>query len=318
MQPLGGLHHVTAITGDVRANLRFYVGELGMRLVKKSVNQDDVSAYHLFYADAKGSPGTDLTFFDWPNTPPAQAGAGSISPIGLRVADEAALEWWRGRFQDRGVATGHRTERHGRAVLPFTDPEGQRLELVADGGRPGGFWWAGSDVPAEHRIKGLDSVGLTSARPQATADVLTSVMGLRPVADRELAGGGVEHLLECGPGGPGAEVRLIVPERAAHSRQGRGGVHHVAFRVPDAQTQVEWREAIAAAGLQPTPVIDRFYFSSVYFREPGGVLFEIATEGPGFAADEPEETLGSTLALPPFLASRRQEIEAGLRPLDQE
>ena len=315
MDPLGGLHHVTAITGDAPANLHFYTRLLGMRLVKKSVNQDDVSAYHLFYADAKGSPGSDLTFFDWPNTPPNQPGAGSISPIALRVGSVAAIEWWRGRFEDQSVAHFEPVERGGRRVLAFSDPEGQQLELISDDGAAGGVPWDRSPVPAEFQVKGLHGVGLTSARPQVTAEVLGRVMGFRPVAELPLAGGGVEHVFETGPGGPGAEVRLQVPEAARYSRQGRGGVHHVAFRVPDARTQVEWQERIAAAGLQPTPVIDRFYFKSVYFREPGGILFEIATDGPGFAADEPEETMGSKLALPPFLEPDRQRIEAGLTPL---
>jgi glyoxalase family protein len=315
MEPFGGLHHVTAITGDAPANLRFYTGLLGMRLVKKSVNQDDVSAYHLFYADAKGSPGTDLTFFDWPNTPPNLPGTGGIAPISLRVAGPDAIDWWRAKFEKEAVEHSAAIEREGRSVLPFSDPEGQRLELVSDGGAQGGTPWDRSPVPAEFQIKGLHGVGLTSAHPQTTADVLTQVMGFRPVADGPLPEGGVEHVLEVGPGGPGAEVRLRVPAKSEHARQGRGGVHHVAFRVPDAETQVEWRDRIASVGLQPTPVIDRFYFKSVYFREPGGILFEIATDGPGFAADEPEETMGSKLALPPFLEPDRGKIEAGLIPL---
>lgn len=315
MEPLGGLHHITAITGDASANLRFYTGLLGMRLVKKSVNQDDVSAYHLFYADAKGSPGTDLTFFDWPNTPPDRPGAGSIAPISLRVAGPEAIDWWASKFKEESVEHSAAIERGGRAVLPFTDPEGQRLELVADGGAPGGTPWDRSPVPAEFQVRGLHGAGLTSARPQTTADVLTQVMGFRSVSEHALPQGGVEHVLEVGPGGPGAEIRLLVPEKVEPARQGRGGVHHVAFRVPDGQTQIEWRDHIASVGLQPTPVIDRFYFKSVYFRDPGGILFEIATDGPGFAADEPEETMGSRLALPPFLEPEREKIEAGLVPL---
>lgn len=315
MEPLGGLHHVTAITGDAAGNLAFYTGTLGMRLVKKTVNQDDVSAYHLFYADAKGSPGTDLTFFDWPHTPPNQPGAGSIAPTALRVSDGAALEWWLARFEAEGVSHGQIAERNGRAYLPFQDPEGQQLELVADGGVPGGTPWAGSPVPAEHQVKGLHGVTLTSARPSQTAELLTAGMGFRATGERKLPDGGSEQFLELGPGGPGAEVILSVPAQAPLARQGRGGVHHVAFRVPDPETQVSWREHIAALGLRPTPVIDRFYFKSVYFREPGGILFEIATDGPGFAADEPEEHLGERLALPPFLEPDREQIEAGLVPL---
>jgi glyoxalase family protein len=315
MEPLGGLHHVTAITGDAPANLAFYTRTLGMRLVKKTVNQDDVSAYHLFYADAKGSPGTDLTFFDWPHTPANRPGAGSIAPTALRVAGNGSLEWWRDRFAAEGVTHGEIAERNGRGYLPFADPEGQQLELVADGGAPGGVPWAASQMPAEHQVKGLHGVTITSARPQLTTELLVDAMGFRAVGERDLEGGGIEHFLEVGPGGPGTEVILSMPTQAPLAQQGRGGVHHVAFRVADAETQLSWRERIEAIGLRPTPVIDRFYFKSVYFREPGGVLFELATDGPGFAADEPEEHLGERLALPPFLEPDRGQIEAGLAPL---
>jgi glyoxalase family protein len=315
MKPLEGLHHVTAITGDAPGNVAFYTRTLGMRLVKKTVNQDDVSAYHLFYADSKGSPGTDLTFFDWPNTPPNRPGAGSIAPVALRVADAASLAWWLARFDAEGVSHGEVAERNGRAYLTFTDPEGQQLELVADGGAPGGVPWAASPVPAEHQVKGLHGVTLTSLRTQATVDVLVGAMGFRAAGEGELPGGGVEHYFELGPGGPGAEVILSVPAEVGPAQQGHGGVHHVAFRVPDDETHVAWQEHIAGVGLRPTPVIDRFYFKSIYFREPGGVLFEIATDGPGFAADEPEEHLGERLALPPFLEPDRERIEAGLIPL---
>jgi glyoxalase family protein len=315
MKPLGGLHHVTAITGDAPGNVAFYTRTLGMRLVKKTVNQDDVSAYHLFYADAKGSPGTDLTFFDWPNTPPNRPGAGSIAPVALRVADAASLEWWLARFDAEGVRHGAVAERNGRPYLAFTDPEGQQLELVADGGALGGTPWAASPVPAEHQVKGLHGVTLTSFRAETTVDVLVGAMGFRAAGEGELPGGGVERYFEVGPGGPGAEVVLSLPAEIGPAQQGRGGVHHVAFRVPDDETHAAWREHIAGVGLRPTPVIDRFYFKSIYFREPGGALFEIATDGPGFAADEPEEHLGEKLALPPFLEPDRARIEAGLRPL---
>jgi glyoxalase family protein len=313
MKPLGGLHHVTAITGDAPLNVALYTKTLGMRMVKKTVNQDDVSAYHLFYADAKGSPGTDLTFFDWPNTPPNRQGAGSIAPVALRVAD-GSLSWWLARFDAEGVTHGEIAERIGRTYLPFADREGQQLELVADG-LPGGVPWSRSPVPAEHQVKGLNGVTLTSLRPQTTVDVLVGAMGFRATGERQLPGGGVEQFLEVGPGGPGTEVILSIPAQVGPAQQGRGGVHHVAFRVPDDETQVAWREHIAGVGLRPTPVIDRFYFKSIYFREPGGVLFEIATDGPGFAADEPEEHLGERLALPPFLEPDRERIEAGLKPL---
>src|SRR5947209_14639152 len=251
MENIGGLHHVTAITGDAPGNLDFYTRVLGLRLVKKTVNQDDVSAYHLFYADAKGSPGTDVTFFDWPQTPPHRPGAGSIAPIALRVDGAGALEYWRGRFDQLGVSHGAVGERNGRRLMSFLDPEGQRLELVADGGAPGGEPWEKSPVPVEHQVKGLSGVTLTSYHPQATADLLIEGMGFRMVGKRELPEGGEEHFLEVGPGGPGAEVVLSVPAETGRALQGRGGVHHVAFRVADAEAQVAWRDRIESLGLRP-------------------------------------------------------------------
>jgi glyoxalase family protein len=316
VQNLGGLHHVTAITGDARANVAFYTTVLGMRLVKKTVNQDDVAAYHLFYADGKGSPGTDLTFFDWPHTPINQPGVPSIGPIALRVGSERALEWWASTFDRLEVHHAAPTHGHDRASMSFTDPEGQRLELVVDGGAPGGVTWPESPVPPEFQVRGLGGATLVSAQPQATSDLLVHLLGFRPTGERELSDGGREHGFEVGEGGPGTELRLDLPAKAVPAMQGRGGVHHIAFRVPDEAAQAEWRERLASAGVRPTPIIDRFYFKSVYFREPGGNLFEIATDGPGFTADEPLEQLGDHLALPPFLEPRRGQIEAGLRPLD--
>lgn len=315
MEPLGGLHHVTAITGDAARNVAFYTGVLGMRLVKKTVNQDDVSAYHLFYADGKGSPGTDLTFFDWPRTPPNRSGIPSIGPVGLRVASDEAIEWWAARFERLGVEhAASAAAADGGGLLSFADPEGQRLELVVDGGAPGGEPWKESPVPDEFQIRGLQGVALISARPQATTQLLTQVMGFRPSGEHELDGGR-EQLFEVGPSGPGTEVRLTLPAEASWATQGRGGVHHVAFRVPDDESQEQWRSWLGEAGMHTTPVIDRFYFKSVYFREPGGNLFEIATDGPGFTVDEPGTSLGQRLALPPFLEAQREQIEAILAPL---
>ena len=306
---------MTAITGDASGNVAFYTTALGMRMVKKTVNQDDVSAYHLFYADAKGSPGTDLTFFDWPHTPANLPGVPSIGPTGLRVASDQALQWWASRFDELGVQHAEATDEGDRSSMSFTDPEGQRLELVVDGGVPGGEPWTASPVPPEFQVRGLFGVTLVSVQPQTTADFLVQLLGLRARTEHRTTDGGNLYSFEAGQGGPGTEVRLELPSRANPARQGRGGVHHVAFRVPDPDEQVRWRERVEAAGLRPTPVIDRFYFRSVYFREPGGNLFEIATDGPGFTADEPLEQLGDHLALPPFLEPQRELIEAGLRPI---
>lgn len=312
-----GIHHVTAISGDASGNVRFYTRALGLRLVKKTVNQDDVSAYHLFYGDETGSPGTEVTFFDWPLSPATQPGAGTIAPVALRVPGERALAWWEERLDELGVAHGPVDEREGRARMAVADPEGQRLELVDDGGAPAGRPWSGGGVPADQAITGVHDVTITSLMPDATEALLTRLLGFRKAGAEDLPeGAGRLTVYETGPGGPGAQVRVIAPRSPAPGQPGIGGVHHVAFRTPNAEEHREWRERIAAAGLNVTPVIDRFYFRSIYFREPGGALFEIATDGPGFATDESPDTLGERLALPPFLEGRRSEIEAGLRPIE--
>ena len=315
---LGGLHHLTAVTTDAQKNVDFYTGVLGMRLVKKTVNQDDVSAYHLFYADEFGSPGTDVTFFDWPQLriAPNHPGAGEVSTTELRVADRAALDWWAERLERAGVRHDGIVEGDARARLDFRDPEGQRLRLSEDRGEgtEGGKPWSASDVPEEFGIRGLASVDLTVAELAPTEWTLTEVLGFRKVGERE-ADGGRTAVYEVGPGGPGATVRVLERPGEAYAHLGRGGVHHVAFRTPNDEEHALWRQKIRAMGLGVTPQIDRFYFRSIYFREPGGVLFEIATDGPGFAADEDPKHLGERLSLPPFLEDRREEIEARLTPV---
>jgi glyoxalase family protein len=316
---LGGIHHVTAVTGDAPRNVAFYTDALGLRLVKKTVNQDDVSAYHLFYGDEVGHPGTEMTFFDWAGTRPHVPGTGTISSTAFRVPDYSALEWWAGRFRELDVAHEGIEERDGGATLRFTDPEGQRLALVHDEaeGVPGGIPWDKSPVPQEAFIRGLGWVELTLKSLSPTSAVLTEVMGFRKAQEYE-EGGHKVATFEVGPGGPGARVRLVErPDLPVHRFVGAGGVHHVAFRTPDGEEHAEWRERLARAGLGVTPVIDRYYFKSIYFREPGGVLFEIATDGPGFATDEDVEHLGERLSLPPFLEGQRRQIEANLKPIPQ-
>ncbi len=313
---LGGLHHVTAVTTEASENVAFYTEVLGLRLVKKTVNQDDVSAYHLFYGDELGRPGTEVTFFDWPHLriAPNHAGAGEISATELRVPGWEALEFWAERLAVHGVRHGGIEERDGRPLLSFTDPEGQRLRLVDDAGSgvEGGVAWESSPVPQEAGIRGLGAVELTVQELGPTAWVLTEVLGFRRVGEQD---GGRGAVFEVGPGGPGAEVRVVEDPGAPPARLGRGGVHHVAFRTPDDEEHVAWRAKIQAAGLGVTPQIDRYYFRSIYFREPGGVLFEIATDGPGFATDEDAAHLGERLSLPPFLEPHRENIEAGLQPI---
>ncbi len=314
---LGGIHHVTAITGDVSLNVAFYTQILGLHLVKKSVNQDDVAAYHLFYADETGNPGTDLTFFDWPLAGPNHRGAGTIASIAFGVHGRETLHWWEQRLDTFRVHHEGIQERgeDGRAALAFQDPEGQRLELIDDGGRLQGKPWRESPVPVEMAIRGLYAVRITARALEPTASFITGTLGFRQAGIYQSEQDTPIYIFEVGPGGPGAEVHLDVRPGEQGGQPGIGGVHHVAFRTPDEQEQVQWRNQIVKKVSQVTPVIDRFYFHSVYFREPGGVLFEIATDGPGFATDEDSAHLGERLALPPFLEAQRHEIEANLRPI---
>jgi glyoxalase family protein len=309
---LTGIHHLTAISAKPRENLAFYAGRLGMRLVKKTVNQDDVSAYHLFYADGKANPGTDLTFFDFPAAP-ERRGTNGISRTGLRVAGEQSLGFWRDRLKQAGGVTGDVVEVDGRLTLPFEDGEGQRLVLVDDGAGPASPWEK-SAVPVEHQIRGLGPIVLTVHDMTRTAFVLTDVMNMRRV--REYAAHGAHiHVFAMGEGGPAAELHVIESAELPEARQGAGGVHHVAFRTPNDEQYHAWARRLNELGIRNSGEIDRFYFRSLYFREPNGILFEIATDGPGFATDEPMEMLGEKLALPPFLEPRRAQIEAGLKPL---
>lgn len=315
---LGGLHHMTAVTTEATKNVEFYTRVLGMRLVKKTVNQDDTSAYHLFYGDELGRAGTEVTFFDWPQlrVAPNHPGAGEVSTTELRVTGRRALDYWVNRLEEFGVTHRGVEERGRRSSLSFTDPEGQRLRLADDSGAvvEGGRPWEDGGVPSEFGVRGLGAFDLTVQEAAPTAWVLTDVLGFRKSDEYERDGTRV-HAFEVGPGGPGAVVRLIERPDAPMAHLGRGGVHHVAFRTPDDEEHEEWRKRIRAAGLGVTPQIDRFYFRSIYFREPGGVLFEIATDGPGFATDEDAAHLGERLSLPPFLEDRREEIEARLEPI---
>jgi glyoxalase family protein len=310
---LTGIHHLTAISARPRENLAFYTGLLGMRLVKKTVNQDDVSAYHLFYADGKANPGTDLTFFDFPAAP-ERRGTNSISRTGLRVAGEDSLGYWRDRLKQAGDHTGDVIEVDGRLTLPFEDGEGQRLVLVDDGGAGSASPWERSPVPAEHQIRGLGPIVLTVRDLAAIEQVLVGAMNMRRVRDYAAHGAHI-HVFAMGEGGPAAELHVIESKDLPMARQGAGGVHHVAFRTPDEAQYHAWTRRLSEVGIPNSGEIDRYYFRSLYFREPNGILFEIATDGPGFATDEPMESLGERLALPSFLEPRRAEIEAGLKPL---
>jgi glyoxalase family protein len=312
---LTGLHHLTAVSADAPGNLRFYTETLGMRLVKRTVNQDDTSAYHLFYADGLASPGSDLTFFDWP-VGRERRGNNSVTRTGLRVSGAASLEWWAGRLRESGVPHGAVSERDGRAVLDFEDPEGQRLSLVDDVGTGEGHPWERSPVPPERQIRGLGPVEMAVPDLRPTDAVLTGVMGMRRARNYGGAGGEIHvYAMGEGAGGPAAELHVAVRPDLPPARPGAGGVHHVAFRTPDEAQYRAWAERLASLRVPNSGPVDRHYFRSLYFREPNGVLFEIATDGPGFAVDEPLESLGERLSLPPFLEGRRAGIEAGLKPL---
>lgn len=304
---VAGLHHVTAVATDPQANLDFYTGLLGLRLVKKTVNFDDPSAYHLYYGDAAGSPGSILTFFCWPGANRGQVGSGQVSTLSFSAAP-AALEYWRERLRQRSVAV-ERKSRFGEAVLAFTDPDGIPVEIVAvaSDARAG---WTGAGIPAEHALRGLHTVELSVRNSGPTESLLSGAMNHRLVR-RE----GNRARFEAGPGGSGRFVDVIGGALAPRGFGGAGTVHHVAFRVAGDVGQLQLQTRLEADGFAPSEVRDRSYFRSIYYREPGGVLFEIATDVPGFAVDEPADRLGTGLMLPKSLEYARAEIEAGLPPL---
>lgn len=313
---LTGIHHLTAITADAPANKRFYTDTLGLRLVKKTVNQDDTSAYHLFYADGEATPGTDLTFFDWPIAS-ERRGTHSISRTGLRVSGEETLNYWVARLKDLGVNAEAIKTVDGRATLDFEDPEGQRLRLVDDGGTGGTHPWDRSPVPAEHQIRGLGPITISVPKLEPTEALLTQMLNM--TEERNYAspdGQGDVHVYRMGDGGPAAELHVAVQPGLPTARQGAGAVHHVAFRTPNIKASRDWAARLSEFRVPNSGEVERYYFRSLYFREPGGNLFEIATDGPGFTADEPLESLGERLALPPFLEGQRASIEAKLKPLD--
>jgi glyoxalase family protein len=299
MSPIDGIHHITLITGDARANVDFYVRVLGLRLVKKTVNQDDPSVYHLYYADEHGSPGADITFFEYPGAQPGQAGAGMIASIIHRVASQEALDYWHQRLSGEGVAVEREPDR-----LVFADPEGMRHELgVFD--RPDEPLIArSSDVPEAFALQGFEGVRALVADPARSEALLREVLGFSELSEHEWEARG-EHR-----GG-----RILFEQSDRRETPGAGTVHHIAWSVYRAEMD-DWRKRIVAIGGRPTPVIDRFYFESVYFREPSGILYELASyDGAGFDVDEPAETMGETLALPPNYEPLRSEVEPILTPL---
>jgi len=308
MRDIPGIHHVTAIGSDPSENLAFYTDTLGLRLVKRSVNQDDVSVYHLFYGDRSGSPGTSMTFFPYPGARSGQVGTGQVSTTQFLI-DEAAVDYWVDRLADAGVEAGEPHERFGETVLPFEDPDGLPLELVGVADAPAGDPPEGP-VPSEHAIRGFYGVTLALGETAATERLL-GTMGYERTDD---AGDRIRYEAD---GDLGYVVELLDDPDLPDGRPGAGTIHHVAFRVT-ADEQADWRSELQGLGLRPTEIIDRKWFESVYTRTPGGVLFEYATEGPGYTVDEDLDALGDRLVLPEWLEDRRAEIEDGLPPLSTE
>ncbi|SDT31968.1 glyoxalase family protein [Friedmanniella luteola] len=303
-----GLHHVTAIASDPQANVDFYTGTLGLRLVKQTVNFDAPDSYHLYYGDAAGSPSTLLTFFPWPGVPRGRSGAGMMTATAFSVPG-ASLGWWQQRFRRLGVDADAPVSRDTEEVLSFRDPDGMVVELVAADGDHRSGWDGVADIPSGHAVRGLHAVTLSEQQLDPSAGMLTELLGLSVEAE------------------DGDRVRFGMPDRGAgglvdvlagvreRGRQAGGTVHHVAFRAPDLATMTQWQGELLGRGVRVTQILDRQYFKSIYFREPGGVLFEIATDAPGFATDEPLLELGRHLKLPPWLEPSREQIAAALPPL---
>jgi glyoxalase family protein len=313
MKPTSGLHHITAIAGPAQENLDFYAGVLGMRLVKKSVNQDDPGTYHLFYADAEGHPGTDITFFPWPQLAPHRDGHGLSTEVSLAVPPDS-LGFWQARLERYGARSFAPEIRFGARVLPLADPHGLRVALTESQSSLGRTFtpWEQSPVPVEHQIRGLESARMVEQDLAETISFLSDALGFQKIGEE-----GSWQRYGTGAGSSGQYVDLQESREARRGAWGTGSVHHLAWRVGDEAHQLEVREQVLRGGAHPTPVIDRFWFKSVYFREPGGVLFELATDGPGFHVDEAMESLGESLVLPPWLEPDRAAIEAALPKLEQ-
>ena len=304
-----GIHHITCIAGDAQENLDFYAGVLGMRLVKKSVNQDSPDTYHLFFADGDAHPGTDLTFFPWPGMPNGREGTGLAGEIALAVPTDS-LGYWSERLAKHGTKAGRMETRRGARAMPITDPHGLALALVETSDRREFTPWDKSSVPANRQVMGLHSVRLLERDLRLTETFLIQTLGFSNMGEED-----GWHRFGLGQGGSGCHLEIRELPEVPRGQWGVGSMHHVAWRVPDDATELRVREQVALAHRRPTEVIDRFWFKSVYFLEPGGVLFEIATDGPGFEVDEEKEALGERLVLPPWLEPNRGEIERALPKL---
>ena len=309
MQPIRGIHHITAIASSPQANVDFYHSLLGQRLIKRTVNFDDPGSYHLYYGDEVGSPGTIMTFFAWPGARRGTVGNGEIGATGYAV-HPASLGYWQKRLAEHGVSVGELQTRFGGAVLPFRDPDGMMLELIVDEHAEAPRLWTNGPIPAEHALAGFHGVTLYVTEAERSARLLVEQMGYR-LAGQE----GARWRFKANGDAVGGHVDLLERPGLGGGRMGAGSHHHVAFRVRDDAEEVEYQQALRVAGFDVTPVRDRQYFHSIYWREPGGVLFEIATDPPGFTWDETVEQLGSGLKLPPWLEQQRDVIQRTLLPI---
>lgn len=304
-----GIHHVTAICGDPQTNVDFYAGLLGLRLVKRTVNFDDPTTYHLYYGDGIGSPGTILTFFPWPGTGAGRPGTGQVTATAFAIPSGAAT-YWRTRLLEAGVAVGEPVSRFGEEVLSFADPDGMRVELITSNYVDAGRAFLDGGVPAEFAIHGFHSATLTEEGFQHTSALLTETLGFHAAGQEN---GRFRFIAR--DGGPASVVDLVVAPDELFGHVARGSVHHIAWRTASDKEQAEWLKDLGRLNYNVSPVMDRKYFHSIYFREPGGILFEIATDAPGFAIDEPVDQLGTHLVLPPWLEKSRKQIEAVLPPI---
>ena len=307
--PITGIHHITAIASDPQQNLDFYTQVLGLRLLKVTVNFDDPGSYHFYFGNSAGTPGSVLTFFPWPGAPRGTIGNGQVSTATFAVRP-GALDFWRDRFIEQRIPAEDAGQRFGEAVLRFLDPDGMPLELVGAGDANPAAAYASQGIPGEHAISGFHSATLLEEGYESTARLLDQLMGLRFAGQDEN-----RFRYAAGAAGSGAIVDVVCSPDGRRGQLGAGIVHHIAWRTPDAAQQKNWRDDLVAERFNVSPIMDRVYFRSIYFREPGGILFEIATDGPGFAADEPADHLGERLALPQWLESRRAAIEQALPPL---
>lgn len=314
MNPLKGIHHVTAITSSAEKNYEFFTYVLGLRLVKKTVNQDDIQTYHLFFADDVGGPGTDITFFDFPGIRKGSHGTDEIAQTALRVPTDEALAYWVKRFDRLKVPHEGIKEQFGKKILPFADFDDQRYQLISDENNSGvesGIPWQKGPIPLEFAITGLGPIGIRISDFPYFKGVLEQVYLMKETAQE-----GSFHLFEMGEGGNGAAVIVEDNSDLPRGRQGFGTVHHVAFRVEDRKELEEWTQRYHSFGLRNSGFVERFYFGSLYASVAQGILFELATDGPGFMEDEPYETLGEKLSLPPYFEDQREEIEKLVRPID--